>query len=269
MRTFLFVAEWGCRHHRRLAALVAIILLVGCGPIKINVPFGEVPHVIPPKEPVLLLKSLDARGLEQEGSMRTTDVHLPGTTSVTLTGRTAWVTTTPSQTVSLPTSYQFGQAGIDMVDKIVRVYVDAAPGLGKQVLDGSSRVLLALDEAQVLRACQNANVRRAIVMQVHRLEFSSDAAVDQFSWALLGGVTLGLAMPFVALKRWHGSVAMKATLYLYEVGKGFTRQSRYDQAHATQGCCLPGWSAVLEGVLPWAISHLGAELTQAIAKLAS
>lgn len=269
MRTVLFAAEWNCMNHCLLSFIAVMILCVGCGPIKISVPYGEVPHVSPPKEPVLLLKSLDARGVEQEGSLRTTDVQLPGTTSVTFSGSAAWVTTSPGQTVSLPTSYQFGQAGIEMMDKIIRVYVDAAPGLGKQVVDGHDRVLLGLDETQVLRACQSAGVRRAIVMQVHRLEFSSDAAVDRFSWALLGGLTLGLAMPFVALERWHGGVALKATLYLYEVGKGFTRQSRYEQEHATQGCCLPGWPAVLKGVLPWAASHLGAELTQAIVKLAS
>ena len=179
------------------------------------------------------------------------------------------VRTSAGDETGISVTEQFGQAGIDMLDKVVRIYVDATPGLAKQVLDGRDRVLLGLDEAQVLRACQSTNVRRAIVIQVHKLEFSSDAAVDRFSWALLGGITLGLAMPFVALERWHGGVALKATLYLYEVGKGFTRQTRYDQEHATHGCCLPGWPAVLEGVLPWAASHLGSELTQAVARLAS
>jgi len=252
-----------------ILSTLALAALLGCGPVKISTPYAEVPQLTPPKLPLLLLKSLDAHGPEREGSLQTTQIYLPGTTHVNQIGHTAWVSTTPGQTASLPTSYVFGQSGIDALDRVVRAYLDAVPSVGKQVLDGHEQVLLDLDEQQLARACQRAGVQRAVVMQIHRLEFTSDAGIDQFSWALLGALTLGLAMPFVALERWHGALSLTARLYLFEVGKGLTRQRRYQREHRAQGCCLPGWASVVHGVLPWALSHLASDLTQTILQLAS
>lgn len=250
--------------------LVALVASACSKPVPIRSPYGEAPGGKVIKD-LAVLTIHDMRGRRVGSASRTTTMDLPdtATTSTTYGSSYAYSTTTYDRNeVTVTTGNTLGSAFVEDVDATIGRFASSSSAFrGVRFVDIDN--VLGMDDRSLGRLAKDAKVRRLAWFDLSEYEFNTDTQAKAMTWAYLGGLTLGLIVPFIPLERWNASVSVGGDVYVWEAGQGIVRRRAFDETYYQRGPGVPGYNRVLSGVSGWADTKIAEDLLEAYAELAN
>ncbi len=249
---------------RDIGLSLLLVAASGCTkPVPIRSPYGQVPAV-EPLEPMVMLTIRDMRGRRVSSSAQTTTVDLPDTSSTTY-GHTTYATTTyGTNEITVTTGNILGTDFVEDLDAQIANFTGRSGAFGQvQIVDVDS--LVAVDDQNLERLADQLGVDRVAIVELTSYSFESDADAKGYLWATLGGLTLGLALPFIPLERWNAAVHLTGDVYLWEAGRGLVSRVPLDLDYYQRGPGIPSYRRVLSGVSTWADTMIAEEILDAVA----
>ncbi len=251
---------------------LSLLLVAGGGctkPVPIRSPYGQVPTV-EPLEPMVMLTIRDTRGRRVNSSSQATTVDLPDTSSTTYStyGHTTYASTTYSTNeITITTGSTLGTDFVEDLNEQIAYFMGRSEAFSQvRVVDVDS--LVAVDDHNLERLADDLGVNRVAIVELASYSFESDADAKGYLWAYLGGLTLGLALPFIPLERWNAEVHLTGDVYVWEAGRGLVSRVPLDLDYYQRGPGVPSYRRVLSGVSTWADTMIAEEILDAVAAAA-
>ncbi len=259
---------------RKLATLSCLALLlavtVGCAkPVKIRSSYAHAPTV-EPLEPMVMLTIRDLRGRRVESAAQTTTIDLPDSSNTTVStyGNTTYATTTyDDNEITVTTGNTLGTSFVEDLDEQIGRFMGQSRAFDEvTVVDVGT--LVAMDYDSLARLADRHGVDRIAIVELDSYTFETDTDAKASLWAYLGGLTLGLALPFMPLEKWNAEIHLTGDVYIWETDQGIVARQPLDLDYYQRGPGIPGYRRVLSGVSIWADTKIGHDVLKAVAKAA-
>lgn len=250
--------------------VATLALAAGCSyAVPIRSPYGEAPEGRAIRN-LAALTIHDLRGRRVGSKAHTTTVDLPdtATSSTTYGSYSSYTTTTyDDNTVTVTTGNTLGSDMVEDVDEVVARFARESTAFRNVPIVPVGEVV-SFDHRGLKRAADGRKVTRLVWFDLSEYEYWTDTQSDAMAWAYLGGLTLGLSLPFMPLERWNASVSISGDVYLWESGEGIVKRQAFDQAYRQRGPGIPGYQRVFRGVGSWADTRIAEDLLEAYATIA-